>query len=629
MRQALRRFDEHRAALVVAAIGLVIAVPLLIGLAVMRQPPWVPVVDLTLTELRVRDTLSAHPPLLGLPGRVGTLDRQGSHPGPMSFYLLAVIYRLLGSTAWALQAATVGVHLLAAGVTLWIGYRRGGRMLAAGAGLMLGVLTVGFGVRALAEPWNPYLPVLMWVVFLLAVWSVVVGDVPLLPVAAAAGTLCAQTHISYLALYLGLGTLALGAAVWWARARGPGAERRRAVRWMGAALGVAAVLWLPPVYQQLRATDADPGNVSILADHFATSPEPAVGLRSAAGAVVAHLDATYLILGQLSSPGELSSGFAAGPNRAVGAGVLVVWLAAAAAAIWLRHARLVGLHAVVAGALAIGLVSASRIFGVPWYYLTLWLWGIAAVMLLAIGWTIVAVVGRLRPMPTSGTRPAVIGFWVLAGMVALVAGRLSFAATRVDGLHAMPSRVITAILPDVTAAIDDGSGEATGRDGRYLVTWSDSLNLGENGFGLFGELERRGYDVGVPSPYHTQFGAHRVLEADDATAQIVLATGVSVDEWRAVPGVVEVGFFDPRSPSERVEYTRVRGQVIDSLDDDGLDDLVAEVDRNLFAVGLDPRLSTRTRELLVELHQFGLPTAVLVAPADASVTVASESAPAP
>ena len=50
---------------------------------------------------------SRHTPLIGLPGRIGTYPDQGSHPGPLSFYLLAPTYRLLGSSSWALEAGTV------------------------------------------------------------------------------------------------------------------------------------------------------------------------------------------------------------------------------------------------------------------------------------------------------------------------------------------------------------------------------------------------------------------------------------------------------------------------------------------------------------------------------------------
>ena len=58
----------------------------------------------------------------------------------------------------------------------------------------------------------------------------------------------------------------------------------------------------------------------------------------------------------------------------------------------LRHRLLLLLDAVLVVALALGLVSSARIFGTVWFYLLLWAWGLAALMLFAIGWTAVELV---------------------------------------------------------------------------------------------------------------------------------------------------------------------------------------------------------------------------------------------
>ena len=56
---------------------------------------------------------------------------QGSHPGPLSFYLLAPTYRTLGQSSWSMEVGTVLIHLLAIGTGLWLlagrgrGVRRG------------------------------------------------------------------------------------------------------------------------------------------------------------------------------------------------------------------------------------------------------------------------------------------------------------------------------------------------------------------------------------------------------------------------------------------------------------------------------------------------------------------------
>ena len=49
-----------------------------------------------------------------------------------------------------------------------------------GVGLVLLLLMQGYGLGALTEPWNPQLPVLWFVAFLVAAWAVIDGDLPML-----------------------------------------------------------------------------------------------------------------------------------------------------------------------------------------------------------------------------------------------------------------------------------------------------------------------------------------------------------------------------------------------------------------------------------------------------------------
>src|SRR5207344_3446992 len=83
------------------AVGLwvLIAVPFVVAVIELARPRWFPVLDLAQTELRIRDVASSHPPLIGLPGRIGNLVVQGSHPGPLSFWALWPFYKIFGGTA--------------------------------------------------------------------------------------------------------------------------------------------------------------------------------------------------------------------------------------------------------------------------------------------------------------------------------------------------------------------------------------------------------------------------------------------------------------------------------------------------------------------------------------------------
>ena len=122
----------------------------------------------------------------------------------MSFWALWPVYRLFGASSWAMQVSAVALHLVAMGTALWIAFRRGGTRLMVALAAVLAILTRAYGAETLTQAWNPYLPLLSFIVFLLALWSVADDDLPLLPVAVVAGSFCAQTHVPYLGLTLGL-----------------------------------------------------------------------------------------------------------------------------------------------------------------------------------------------------------------------------------------------------------------------------------------------------------------------------------------------------------------------------------------------------------------------------------------
>src|SRR6185503_17993285 len=129
----------------VAVIWAAFAIGFGVALVALARPRWFPILDLAQTEMRLRDVFSAHPPLIGLPGRIGTFQHQGSHPGPLSFWVLAPFYRLFGSSSWAVQAATASVSAIAVGLALVLARRRGGARLVWGIAAVLAVVTYFYG----------------------------------------------------------------------------------------------------------------------------------------------------------------------------------------------------------------------------------------------------------------------------------------------------------------------------------------------------------------------------------------------------------------------------------------------------------------------------------------------------
>ncbi|MBA2327520.1 MAG: hypothetical protein H0V95_12875 [Actinobacteria bacterium] len=614
--RASSRPGRSRSALIIAALAALLAIPLLVALGVMRQPRWYPVLDLAQTELRVRDVASADPPLIGLAGRIAADGHQGSHPGPLSFWALWPFYQLFGASSWALQAAAASLNVVAMAAALWIAYRRGGVALVLGVAAVLAVLAHAYGASTLTQAWNPYLPVLWWIVFLLAVWSVVCDDLPLLPVAVFAGLFCTQTHISYAVLVAGLGGLAV--AFLWAHTRrqGVGAPRH-VVGWALLAVAVGGVLWLPPVIDQLTNS---PGNLSIIVDYFGDPGEAAIGPRRGVELLLLRLNPWRLVETQpaaLLHRGEeqLASRWPTTGSLVPGVLVLAGWAATVVVAWRLRHRALLRLHLVLGVALVLGVVTLSRIFGYVWYYLSLWAGGLAALMLLATGWTLCVLVGRRWGGVTS-TRAATAGKLALAGIALLFTALFTIDAAYVNAPDPKLTRTLGKVVPPTVDALADGSAPGGGREGRYLVTWADPIAIGSPGYGLLNELERAGFDVGTLEIYGGSVTPHRVMEPGVATAEVHLSIGHDIRTQRAKAGVQQVAYFEPRRPGQRAQYERLRARVIDDLEGAGLSDLVPRVDDNLFVATIDTRVPKPTRGRMVRMFDLGLPTAVFVGPPD-------------
>ena len=585
-------------------VRVALALPFVVALIALATTHWSPVLDLAMTELRVRDVVGRHPPLIGLPGRIGTFPRQGSHPGPLSFYLLAPVYRLLGSTAYAMFVATAVINVGAAWAAVWVAQRRGGRRLVLGVGAVLMVLMGWLGASVLTQPWNPYLPLVSFVVVLLSAWAVLDGDHRLLIPLVAASTLCAQTHVPYLSLSVALCAMAFVAVGWrWWQAR---AVDRDAAKSVAISVAVGAVLWLPVFFDQFRH---DPGNITMLRRHFLHPPEPPVGLGTGIKTVLAHFDVTHVVSGSLSRSDYFIDNLdaLAGGRWAVGALVLLAWLAAAVVSVRLEDRRILRLHLVVAVATAVAFLSTARIFGKVWYYLTLWSWSIALLAVAATLWTGVSwweSGGRVR-LPV--------------GRVALVVMLLAGAVFVIDAAQVEPpeerlSRVLNEVIDPTVQALRDGVGAADGPDGVYAVIWEDAYFFGSQGYGLISELERRGFDARAYDTFRVPVTPQRITDPAHATAEVALVTGKYIDEWRARPGVVEVAYFEPRSEVELAEFAQLREDSMALLHEAGLDDVAALVDTNLMGARLDPRLPAVAEPMLVRMLVLGEATAVFIAP---------------
>lgn len=596
---------------------VVVGLPLLVAAWAVRDPQWHPIADLAQSELRVRDVGGSDTPLIGLAGRLGPLGDAGSHPGPLSFWLLAPLYRLLGSTAWAFSVASVVLHAVAAAVALVVARRRGGAALAIAVAAALVLLVVAYGPSVYIEPWNPYLPVTWWVVFLLAAWSVLERDWPMLPVAALAGSFCAQTHLPYLGLVGGLGAFTVGAtammaalAAWRRRAgrdpeQGDGvvAPRSTAWRWWVVAAVVGVALWIAPVIDQANGT----GNLSKIRDTLSDPEEEPVEATKGAQEVLDRLDVrTFTTIVTIDPPRPADW-------NVPGLVLLATWAAAALVSIRQGPPALRRLHLLLAAALVLAFTSAARVSGVLWFYLFLWCMALTALMLLAVAWTAAAAVEPRLSAPDRRRLRA--GAVAVAALVAVVGSAVATARH----LDAEPARadlsaVLGQVSDDTTARLARGDVPGGGRDGRYLVRWSDPVTIGSQGVGLVNELERAGFTVGVDRPHGPGATRHRVLPPERATALVQLVVGPGISEWQARPDVVEVSYVDRRTPDQRAESLLLTRSVDQRLRASGRADVADDWAQNLFTATLTPGLPGAIVDDMIRVLDLGAPVAVFVGP---------------
>ncbi len=591
----------HASRALVAVIWFGFVVGFAVALVALAKPRWFPILDLAQTEMRVRDVFTLHPPLIGLPGRIGTLARQGSHPGPLSFWLLAPFYKLFGSSAWALQAATASVNALAIGLSLLITRRRGGPALLLGVAAMLAALTWFYGPSVLTQAWNPYLPMLWFIVVTLGVWSVLCDDVAMLPLTTFAALFCLQTHISYLGLVGGLGGVTVAWLAWtfWRRrASWPD----HAGRWIGLSLAIVVVTSVPIVVQQFTHT---PGNLTIIWEHFTSPPETPIGIRAGLRVLMVHLNPWRLLAGQDATTGSVIPGVV----------LCAVWFSGVGVALWRRLHPLIALDAVIAVALALGALSIGNIFGFVWYYLMLWSWAINGLMLVTIGWSAALLVGTARPALRSPTTSKHRATGLVLGAIAL-AYLFGFAldSSTVEPPTPRVSSALGRLVGPTVRAIESGAVPGGGPNGRYQITIVDPVTINAPGYGLLSELERAGLHAGFPTKYAAIVRDRRVVGPKTATGVVHLSVGPDIAVWRAKSDAVEVATADLRSPAERREFDRLRAMTRGELHAVGRDDLIPNLDENIFTATFVADLPTATRDHLLRMLQIGEPSAVFIGP---------------
>ena len=138
--------------------------------------------------------------------------------------------------------------------------------------VVVGILVWALGPEVLRVPWNPWITILPLFAVLALAWDATAGGLWSYPFAVAGGSFIVQSHVGYAAVTLAI--LAGAAAIVLGRAlRGQVAWRAVVVVGL-VALGTLAVLWAPPLYQQLARRARQPERAPAVLLRFADRAHP-------------------------------------------------------------------------------------------------------------------------------------------------------------------------------------------------------------------------------------------------------------------------------------------------------------------------------------------------------------------
>lgn len=510
--------------LFLASVGFAL-LPIVVAVVRAAARGWLPIGDNAYFAIRAADTLTEHHPLLGTWTSASlSAGTNFNNPGPLLFQLLAPPTKLLGSGIGVAVGAAVLNVLAVVGIAV-VARRRGGPLVGVASMAIVALLCWTMGSELLFDPWQPNSLLLTFLFGLVLMWSLVCGDVRLLPWAVGVISLVVQTHLSYAVLLVALGGWGLvGLASSLRRQRRDASHswaplRRSALRAAGWSAVVAAACWSQPVLEQVTAEGE--GNLTRLATNMAVS-EGRVGIQLGTRIVADVLVPPFwlrpsygdaLVRDPVVAPGAdplttLDPGFG------LAAGLVVGLVAVLAAVLW--DARRRG-DRVAAAAVSTALVAGGGglltawnlpfgFFGVSAHQFR-WLWPVAAFVTFAlVTWVVRRVSGA------GGVRRAVV---VLTAVTAAVA----VANLPTDNQRTGPSRDDWAI--PVVRELNRQMGVL--EDEGTLLLDPEGTQFAEPFTGpVMAELQRRGIPFVVEDEVLVrQLGPSRRLAGDAQRLQVL------------------------------------------------------------------------------------------------------------
>lgn len=522
---------------------------------------YVPQSDWALIEIQTRAVGTSATPLTGAWSRFGW-----NHPGPLLFYALALPYRIFGGQPEGIQVGVVLINT-AFLVTLVLVLRRHGIAVLIVATLGLLAVQLGLLPNHLRNEWNAAVPVLGFVLLLVAAWDSWDGPrwiVALIPLLA---TFLAQTHIAYVAL--GIPALVLWALGVWTRR----SDRRvlRAALWSS---GIAALLWAPALVAVLGDKQ---GNLRHCVAWLRGGGETPAGWRFAARLIGTTTSLQFpFARGLRTSFGVLdvhSIGVAPGIALALLAGLTIVWR---------NDPQVLRASALLGSTWIVGFIAVAGLTGPRYPHLVWWL-----LPLSMLTWIIVTVlIYRLVAawMPKSAMVFAVVGLCLVVPATFYAARRNTRSYAEFGGTGDAVVRLSEA------AKLKLGS-----RHEFVLARTGDYLDKGSIQAGMMAYLDRHGVRALVPSPTSRpnplQFPANRVSHSDRGKVVMLISGREALLD---PPGDL-VASADPLNSAERHAWLADYRTLAEILTRNGRGDLVKQLgssDVGLALLGGPSQLST-------------------------------------
>jgi hypothetical protein len=605
--------------LFVVVVSTLAVTPIIVAVvALLSGDAWFPAGDMAQAELHMRGFFS-HPPLVGAAGRiVSDAGLQGSHPGPGLWVAMLPVYLLGGRSSHALLAAAASVHIVSVILVVRLAMHRGGRLLAVLTALAALLVIRASGPDFMIEPWNPWLAILPFMIFIFLVGEVVapIGSARQklwgLIGAIVVGSYCIQCHAGYAVLVVG--ALAVAVVVWIRdEYRSPNSPDVSAHQpWVrvsrGLSFGVIALsaVWLPVVIDQFRR---QPGNLTILWEHFVSPSEPAMGVAQAAKIIATQFNLFGL---WLTGPGADAP--AEGWARYIGCFMLcALWVWATWKVKHAKQSAMLRWQFLMAGMVLIGAFSILRIFGPYYEYTVRWFWILSVLTAITSIFFLVRtyrVVEMLRS-------PQARLHTVLAGAGIVVVGLVLMSSLQTADRVKLPgkteSRILADLIPEVVPSLN--------RDDQYLLKIYDPYTLDATGFGSILELERQGFDVGIEFFRSAAGLPHRVREESNVDTVLWVVVGPAIKRADADPALTKLGEANPRSESEEVLAQQLLIDVSAMLTAAGRDDLVAALEiPGASLIFAEPPLPDEIATVVRKFISLGQPVAMYSVAPGVSVT---------